>query len=502
MAKTQLNLKLIYKGILLDTIKQDAEFKQKWTIGSDKFLFWQILDPAFPARHSLLQHHGKEVLMRLLPGVNITCSKNGSPVDADFLQKNGILTGTQLHLRPDMSGTIRWNQNWEIAYEYTEPQIRILTEEQRKEVAKYTRLGQMTGVERLNRGLILLTLILGLAFILLYDLVLKPEAINKATLAEKLAAMENAQRIEPQFGQATPLPTEESLTAEQKQLKDRQAELDKAKNKGKTDGKQTNKTSSQPANLTNAQSTFGNYRSGSSNPAGTGPVAQTTYYKNFVVAAPGGKNGSTGPNGGVAPSFDVNGNLIGGASSGFASTFDPNATANYNYTTPNRITTNKPPSGGSTKPPAGSTNIRIINEPTQLKPLSQGNSPTPDAVQTNKITSDVRPPDVVRPTEPEVKINPSYTGGTAANNDIYNKILARKNQIKQIYTKHDAQKHQSGSITVRMYIEQDGSVSAEVTPNGNFSSDFVSEIKSIVENWRIPVNKKSIYEFKMQFSRA
>ncbi|MGC9361536.1 MAG: hypothetical protein ACP5F3_01270, partial [Candidatus Syntrophosphaera sp.] len=69
--------------------------------------------------------------------------------------------------------------------------------------------------------------------------------------------------------------------------------------------------------------------------------------------------------------------------------------------------------------------------------------------------------------------------------------------------RNSAIKAASGSITVIMYINEDGSVVADIIPNSaTFTQSFLEEVKTIVENWRFNVSKKTKYRFQMRLSQS
>jgi len=156
MAKL-LNLKLSYKGKLLDFVKEGGDIKKKFFIGSNKYLFWQILDPNFPEKHLLINEKGNQYYLLLPPGAKLSCMKDGAAVDSAFLTQNSILRGTELLLRPDMTGTIAIAPEWEISYEYKEPWVSVLTPEEKQIVAQYASSSEPTSLESFNRNLLLLS---------------------------------------------------------------------------------------------------------------------------------------------------------------------------------------------------------------------------------------------------------------------------------------------------------------------------------------------------------
>lgn len=480
MAKTQLNLKLSYKGKLLDIVKQGREFVGKWFIGSDKHLLWQILDPSFPNRHQLVTKRGNDLYLQLVPGASLSCSKDGNPVDAAYLQQNGILNGTNLLLRNDMSGNINLGPNWDIRYEYAEPQVNILTEKERQLVAQFARREQLSSTERMNRGLILIALILGIAFMLFYDFVLKPRANEAATLAAKLAELERAQRIEAQVAE------QELLTQEEPVPETKASGTAQTAQKG---------TASKPGAATTAQSTFGKFRSTDTTSGAYSsyrPSVQSTVLRDFVTARPGSKGGTGGGPGGVGPGFDISG----GAGGGYASSFNPDATAAYNQTELGRVLTGNTPAGGTTVRPEG----RIENFTGDASKLAPARKPIAQSAQTQRIIQSFRSADVT--TLSENNVVGSVAGQSADIDDVTGQLQGRKGQLTQLYRKHSAIQASSGSIYIKMYIGTDGRVAADVTPNSaTFTQAFLQEVKQLVENWTFRVSKKTIYGFTTRLTQ-
>jgi len=95
-------------------VRYGRDFKNKFFIGSDKYLFWQILDESFPEKHLFVTKKGDQLYLQLPPGAKVSCAKDGEPVDESYLTKSFILQGNKLLLRPDMTGTLAIAPNWEI----------------------------------------------------------------------------------------------------------------------------------------------------------------------------------------------------------------------------------------------------------------------------------------------------------------------------------------------------------------------------------------------------
>lgn len=482
MAKTQLNLILSYKGKTLDVIKQGKDFTNKWIIGSNKRLLWQILDTSFPFQHRLLIQKGDNSYLQMPPGASLTCSKDGKPVETTYLQQNGILQGGSLLLRNDMAGTIKIAPDWDISYEYAEPRVLRLTDQEQRLVAQYSRREALTPSERANRTLILVCLIVGIIFLLVYDYVLKPKAEAAATLAAKLAELERAQRIEAMIGEPEELPEQEMEATGVTEME------------GVPSEERTTTGTGRRAPAT-AQATFGRFRS--SDPTSGAytsgqPAQQATVLREFVTARPGSRIG-TGGSGGVGPSFDATG---GGAGSGYSPSFNPGETARYNQTDLSQVVIGQTPRGGTTVRPTGKID-KFTGDASKLAPARK---PLPQSAQTQRIIQSFQSPSIS--TISENNVVGSTAGASSDVDDIYGQLYGRKGQITQLYRKHSAVQASSGSISIKMYIDSNGTVVADVTPNSaSFTQSFLQEVKRLVENWTFRVSKKTIYQFQIRLSQ-
>jgi len=469
MAKTVLNLKLNYKGKLLDISKAGRDFTKQLFIGTDKHLFWQILDPSFPNKHQFLVKRGDDYYLQLLPGANVSCSHNGNPVDASYLQQNGILKGSNLLLRNDMAGTIALNPDWEIKYEYTEPWVRVLTEEERMIVAQYSRRAELTAAERFNRSMVILFLLLTIAFLLIYDFVLKPEAVDIGTLEARLAMLEEAQRVE------VPLPTGQQAFVAGTETGEVATEATEVGTPG-------------GVGTANVGATFG----GIGVPGGTGdpnaPFQAATFRQSFVTATPGARGGGGGT--GTGP---------GGGGSGIAGAFDPSATGGYSQTNLGQVAFGQAPAGGTTMaPPSGSVAI-FTGDAGRIVPRGR---PVAQSAQTAAVIQSFSAANVTTIQEGSIISAPEELRPEIER--IQASVNGRKGQITQIYRKYAAQRAMSGSITIELFISSNGQVdAAEVIPNSeNFTEGFLKEVKALVESWSFNVSQRQRYRFTVRLTQG
>ncbi len=499
MAKTILNLQLFYRGKHLDTIRQNVDFNKSWTIGTDKHLFWQILDTgrSMPRKHKFLEKRGADYYLHLTGGSNLSCSKDGRPLDANDLQSGGILSGSLLKLNPNLSGTVQLNPDYEIRFDYTEPRVVVLKPQEQAVVNSSMQPRTMSSQERNQTGLILLFLILGIAFVLIYDQVIKPR-LDKARAIVELSELEKARRIEADksLGDPSKATTAEQLEQQQTDATTGEEPKKTATGKSKTVPKGTGTPGGKGTGTTDVGKVFGKPSSiPGTGHTSSGPHYSVTSLQSFVTANPGVRSGDGIGGIGGPGSFNPK------ASSGFAGTYDPGNIQGYDPSGSGvgRVADKLPQQAGSLLPPGVPTQT-FTGDASKLKPSSS--SPTqsiPSAQeQAKKVTQTVTTPkDVSKLAEPEVKIpKPAYTGSDA--NVIYSQVSGRKGQIEQAYRRHTAIKRQTGSITVVMNIADDGAVNAQVTSSSSsFTPAFLNEVKQIVESWRFNVSQATKYQFRV-----
>lgn len=198
MAEKIIKMKLNYKGKLLDIAKKGSgrgDIQKKWFIGSNKHIFWQILDPKFPDKHLFLEEKGNQYFLNVVPGSELNCEKNGKSVDKEYLKSNNLLSGSQLKLTPELSGTVALNKDWVISFEFVEPFKRVLTAEERQIISQYSRLAELSPLDRRNKNIMIFATIFTLVFLFVYDNFLKKETVIDDTIEAKYDTI-IAQRME------------------------------------------------------------------------------------------------------------------------------------------------------------------------------------------------------------------------------------------------------------------------------------------------------------------
>ncbi|MDY0152696.1 MAG: hypothetical protein RBS43_10525, partial [Candidatus Cloacimonas sp.] len=338
MAKL-LNLNLNYKGKPLDFVRQGKDFKNKFFIGKDKFLYWQILDNNFPDKHLFITEKGDKFFMQLSPGAKLSCNKDGTPVDSGYLSQNNILQGTELLLRPDMTGSVAIAPDWEISYEFKEPWVPKLTPEEQQIAVQYARYSEPTAMERFNRNFLLLFLFLTIVFIIIFDLTFKQQISYDATLEQKLTTLKTAERVLPE---ALDLPTANDSYADAGKTPAPEAATQAAT--ATTTGTGTGTGVSQSAG---AIFGLGSFDPNATSSAPT--IRAVTTSEGFVAARPGrgGGGGGSGPGSGGGS----------GPGAGYSTSFDPNAGRTFGSDIGN-VATNAPRLAGSNVRPDVGTIVK------------------------------------------------------------------------------------------------------------------------------------------------
>ncbi|MDD2227989.1 MAG: hypothetical protein PHY48_01095 [Candidatus Cloacimonetes bacterium] len=482
MAKL-LNMKLNYKGKLLDFVREGRDIKKKFFIGSNKYLFWQILDPKFPDKHLFITEKGNQYYMQLPPGAKLSCAKNGEPVDSTYLTKNNILQGTELQLRPDMTGTVAIAPEWEISYEYKEPWVTVLTPEEKQIVAQYARFSEPTAMERFNRNIMLLFVFLTVVFLLVFQAFLKPKESFDTTVEEKLATLQKAELVKYEESKI-----EGSALAE----KTTSGTADKPAPEVAAEAGTPSPNAGAATSGGSAISAGSMFGIGAFDPTATSSAAPTirvaTLTEGFSSSRPGGGGGGSGPGaGGGGPN-------TGG---GRTSSFDPNAQVGFSSDL-GKIATNAPSVGGSSIRPKEGSFVNVAGDLRKLAPSGVAFGLTSG---TNKLVSSFKSQNVAQVTEssiqaaaPETRTRYETIGAT---------VKARQSQIAAIYSKYNAILPFTGSASIRLLISANGRVqSAIITPNGNLPEEFLKEVKNLCEGWTFSVNDNSDYTFTTRFRKS
>ncbi len=481
MAKTVLCLRLFYKGKPLDIAKPGRGFKSKLHIGSNKHLFWQILDPNFPDKHLFVFEQGGQYYMQLLDNTQLECFKNEKPIDLATLKASNLLSGNRLKLDLDMTGRIVLAPEWTVRFEYVEPWIKVLTPEEKQIIAQYSRRADLTSVERFNRNMVLAVSFLTIAFIAVYDLTLKPKFEVDETLEQHVERI--ARRIDVSAFMTETRTGPAARTGPTAEQPPTDANATQPTTVG-TPGP-TRATRSHAA----AQFGFGGF-----DPSQTGTAQNfaVTRAQGIVAATygaqPGGGTRGTGPGPGGQP----------GSGQGVGTQFDPRAIPGRSeHAGPLATGDLRPGTVITTAPPGGSVQ-RFTGDLGRLVPVGRPvDRPAAAAAAIGQFQA--QGVAVIRPPDPDVDPPEAQTEYQS----IVTNVRGRQQQIVTQFEKDSNIKAMHGTIEFTLYINDNGAISAvDIRPiSGEFYDEFIDNARSIIMRWRFNVRGKRIYPFSMTFRK-
>lgn len=461
MAKI-LSLRLNYKGKFLDYAKEGKEIKKNFTIGSNKFLQWQILDPSFPDKHMFIQQKGGEYVMQMLPGNQLSVEKGGNAVDSNYLKQNNLLSGNELVLKHDLKGTLTLSPDWSIEFEYREPWVAILTAEEKQIVAQYARRAKPDEVSRFNRMILWLVLLLAIVFSIIFELFLKPEYKYEETVAGKLQTLQaEAQRVQADAS----LRTSNFVQQEAPPQEAPEGDTPQQGTPGATG----------PRGSAALDAAF----AGGFDATATGVAPQlkiVTVVQRFSARRPsaGGSGGGTGSD------------IAAGAGSSF------NASSTPNFDDVGAAVTKGPLRGLSTERPEGATGIHVFGDQSKLAPSGESWG---DLVEQERAIREYQKPGVL-------KLEESVIAGLSeeqarAHASLKDQVQSRQSQIYLAY--REANLRQTASFKITLFIRSNGSIrESMVVPAGAYPESFVARVKSIVDSWRFNVTGMTQYTFTVR----
>ncbi len=465
MAKI-LSLRLNYKGKFLDYAKEGKEIKKNFTIGSNKFLQWQILDPSFPDKHMFIQQKGGEYVMQMLPGNQLSVEKGGNAVDSNYLKQNNLLSGNELVLKHDLKGTLTLSPDWSIEFEYREPWVAILTAEEKQIVAQYARRAKPDEVSRFNRMILWLVLLLAIVFSIIFELFLKPEYKYEDTVVGKLQTLQaEAQRVQADASLRT-------SNFVQQEAPPQEATEDDTPQQG-TPG------ATGPRGSAALDAAF----AGGFDATATGVAPQlkiVTVVQGFSARRPGAGGGGGGTGSGGAA----------GGGAGAGSSF--NASSAPNFADIGAAVTKGPSTGLYTQRPEGATGINVIGDASKVAPSGKSWG---DLVEQERVRRDYERRGVVKLREGVIEGLSEEQ--VAVQTSLRDQVQNRQSQITQAY--REANLRQTASFTITLFISSNGSLrESMVVPAGAYPESFVARVKSIVDSWRFNVTGEAQYTFTVR----
>ena len=490
MAKTVLNLKLHYQGKLLDIAKFGRDFTNKLYIGTSKYLFWQILDSKLPAQHLFLKKKDEKFYIDLLPGMDVNFKQNEQELNKETLKSKKLINGNEVTLSNDMTGTIQIAPGWMVSFEFMEPWIKTLTEEEKQIISQYARRAEPQPFEKFTRNFLLAATALTLICIVIFD-AMKPKNVAQDTLAERWEQMQ---------AMATKVEVEKSNVSESSQSSfegEAKTPVPVAvveNPKGVPGGSNTG-TSSGGMSKSAAKSALSGLLGDSGfNPGGTGTamnVAVTTE-EGIVAASLGGGKGGGGGGKGKGPG--KGGAAGAGSGAGFGSVFDPTEVSSGTSNLAG-LSSGRPKGNLSTKAPGGDVTT-YVGDVGRLAPVGK-----PATKVSSGVLSRFSGPAIKKVAEGGVASAPAETRPELQR--VEQKVARYKPQIKDLFNRYSQVKSIYGSIKFTLYIDAGGSVAGvQITPiSGQFYPEFISQLETLIKGWRFDNKNLVPYEFMMTFTK-
>ena len=169
MAEKILHLKLKYKNKYLDIAKFKRDFKDKFLIGSNKHIFWQILDPKFPNKHTLITRKKDDFYMNILSNMDVHVNKKDSTLTKQEMEKKKIIKNNQFKLDKNTSGEITFSKDWGIEYAFVKPYHVARTKEDIENFRKYHRKPKLTGEQKFTRAFLIIAWLFTIVGIVIFE---------------------------------------------------------------------------------------------------------------------------------------------------------------------------------------------------------------------------------------------------------------------------------------------------------------------------------------------
>lgn len=463
MAKI-LSLRLNYKGKFLDYAKEGKEIRKQFFIGSNKFLHWQILDPSYPDKLLFIKKVGGSLVLNIPAGASFTCEKDGKPLDRNYLTQNKLLSGNQLVLDPSLKGNINLHKDWDVDFDFREPWVPVLTEEQRRIVAACAQRPALSSVDRFNRSLMIIATIIAIILMIVFDLFIKKEKSYEINIEDRLHTMQQMQKVEADKVDIAPSFAEEPEVAGE-------AEKPAETATGSTTGTQGGTASKGSKGVAGLLGGGGGGGGGTGSSSGGGVFAVTTI-GGFSVGNKGGGGGGSG----------IGGGGIGGGGGAFQASGGPGFSSDVGA-----IADKGPSTAGYSQRPAGSSGGFVVGDASQL---AVSGKPYNTSARQQKVIQDYKRSNIQTVSESSIRGMDEAT--QVRYGTLGQQVRDRQSQIEIAYRK--AMMNQRMTLEITLYIQANGQVQvADVVPRGAYPTSFLDEVKRICESWKFNWNEKTAY---------
>ncbi|MCD6322466.1 MAG: hypothetical protein J7L77_05515 [Clostridiales bacterium] len=478
MVDKVLNLKLKYQDKILDIARHKRDFTNKFFIGNDRDLFWQILDKAFPKRYKLISKQGSSFKLNLRDNMKVTVKKDNQELGLDDLRRANLIKGKTLTLDPSTVGSISFGGSWEIEYSFNKPYTYTPSLQEISIAKQFAKFPPVTPQQKFTRIFVILGLVA--AWIGLY--------IAESTYVPPVQVdfAERMQRIE-DFATLIQPVVEETVETEGT------GDVQVGKSREEMEEEVTEQVEYAQA-MTSAQfeQEFGlalDVGGGIAGGTGTGDFSnellEVTEVSEIVAAGSGGPGSGTGPKArrgstdlDVAGSggFDLEGSGDGLGGLGDLSGLDLGGTGGFEEVDMAGL-------GGD----VGSYNITKVESKAQFTAVKK------------------RFAGIKMVSEGSIKVKQTISPQTKSIvADIDRVVATYKPQISKLFGVETMMMDMYGTLEFSIIISKSGKVEAvdiETTKGSYFTESFLSKCREIILNWKIPVKDPIGYSFRMKFMK-
>lgn len=477
MVDKVLNLKLKYKDKVLDIARYKRDFTNKFYIGNDRDLFWQILDKTFPRRYNLISKAGSSFKMKLRDDMNVIVIKNNQELGIDDLRRANLLKGKSLTLDPSTAGSIDFGGSWEIEYSFIKPYTYTPSMQEISIAKQFAKFPPTTPQKKFTRAFVILGLLATWVGLYIAESTYVPPV--QVDFAERMQRIEDyATQVQPEIMEVeiegtTDVPVGKSREEMEVEVTE-QVEQAQA---------MTSAQFEQEFGL--ALDVGGGIQGGTGTGDFSNELLEVTEVSEIVAQSSGGPGTGTGPNArrGAADldlagsgGFDLEGSGDGLGGLGDMGDLGLGGTGGFEEVDMASL-------GGD----VGSYNITKVESRAQfkavqkrfagIKMVKEGSIQVKQTTspQTKSIVADIDR--VVATLRPQIE-----------------KLFARETMIMEMY----------GTVEFSIIINKSGKVEAvdtESIKGSYFTDSFLTKCREIILNWKIPVKDPIGYSFRMKFMK-
>lgn len=202
-------LELVYKGKVHSYVNSGRDFKNSFFIGSNEYLFWQILDRSFPSKFKLIEKKGPSFVMNLRKGMELIVMKGDVTLSPQDLKGKKMLQGNSLILNDTATtGIIKFSGDWEIHYFFKKPYTVVYTHTEKLLIRQYSKHEGLNAENKVTVAFMTIAfLILGVTTFVMHRTYEPPQVVN--TFRDKLAQKQaHLMKMQPEVKEEVEQPEE------------------------------------------------------------------------------------------------------------------------------------------------------------------------------------------------------------------------------------------------------------------------------------------------------